>query len=72
MEDRTIKTKIGDKYRDQWKKAYRNYLETENEKYRKQMEQIEDILDTVSDLTDFEFNIYGKNGWESKVDAEYE
>lgn len=72
VEDSTIKTKIGDKYRDQWKKAYRNYLETENEKYSKQMEQIEDILDTVSDLTDFEFNIYGKNGWESKVDEEYD
>jgi len=60
VEDSTIKTKIGDTYRDQWKDAYRK---GDNER----MAEIEDILD----YTGFDFNIYGKNGWEDKVIEKY-
>ena len=59
VEDNTIKTKIGDTYRDQWKTAYRKGDE-------EKMAEIEEILDN----TGFDFNIYGKNGWMDKVDHE--
>jgi len=55
--DSVVKTKIGDTYREKWKKAYRdNDYVTMNE--------IEDILDN----TGFTFNIYGKDGWMEKED----
>ena len=58
--DAAIKTKIGNAYRDQWKDAYRKGDDA-------RMTEIEDILD----YTGFDFNIYGKNGWQEKVDEKY-
>jgi hypothetical protein len=60
VEDSDIKTNISNAYRDQWKDAYRkgNY---------ERMNEIEEILDN----TGFDFNIYGKNGWEDKVIEKY-
>ena len=55
--DATIKTKLGNAYRDQWKDAYKNGDDA-------RMLEIEDILD----YTGFNFNIYGKGGWQEKVD----
>ena len=56
MEDSTIKTKIGDTYRDQYKEAYRNddYV---------RMFEIEEMLDN----TGFDFNLMN---WEKAVDEE--
>ena len=55
--DSVIKTKIGNEYRDRWKEAYRkgDYAT---------MADIEMILD----YTGFDFNIYGRNGWQEKED----
>lgn len=58
--DAAIKKKIGDTYRDQWKKAYRMSDET-------RMAEIEDILE----YSEYDFNIYGKGGWQEKVDEKY-
>jgi hypothetical protein len=58
VEDSTIKTKIGNTYRDQYKDAYR---EGDTER----MAEIEEILDA----TGYDFNISGKGGWEDQVDA---
>ena len=59
--DSTIKTKIGDTYRDQWKDAYRN-----NDTVK--MDEIEELLE----YTGLDFNIYGKNGWMEQEDKKME
>ena len=55
-------------YRDPYKEAYRKYMETDEERYLVQMEEIAEILGNVSDTTDFDFDI-GK--WEEQVDEKY-
>jgi hypothetical protein len=66
--NKTVKDKISDNYRDKWKEAYTSYNQTndpnEKNKYRKEMDRIEDKLETSG----FDFNIYGKNGWQAQVD----
>ena len=64
VEDSEIKRKISDTYRDQWKEAYRKYIETNDEQYSKQMDKIENVLND----TDFTFDI---SNWMSQVDKEY-
>lgn len=59
VSDADIKEKVGNKYRDLWKDAYRKDSED-------RMSEIEDILDH----TDFDFNIYGDGGWATQVNNE--
>ena len=55
--DQAIKTAVGNRYRDQWKEAYRKDDSVK-------MSEIEDLLD----YTGYDFNIYGKGGWMEKED----
>jgi hypothetical protein len=57
VEDSSIKEKIGNTYRDQWKDAYKK---NDNER----MEEIEDAIFHSG----YDINIYGKGGWQSQVD----
>jgi hypothetical protein len=61
VSDTTIKTRIGNTFRDRWKDAYRAGDD-------ERMAEIEEILEMSG--FDFSSNIYGSGGWASKVDAE--
>jgi len=58
--DAAIKTKVGNSLRDLWKEAYRKGDNAT-------MNEIESWLD----YTGYDFNIYGKGGWQEKVDEKY-
>ena len=67
--DSAIKEKISSKYRDEYKDAYKMYLdargnEERREVYRKEMRRIEKILD----YSGFEFDF---SSWMDQVEAKY-
>ena len=73
VEDTSIKEKISTTYRDRYKAAYEKatYLTTPGTaEYEKAMMELHDIEELL-DMTGFSFNIYGKDGWQAKVDETY-